>query len=114
MIKNLSITSPHLTRSDTYSVPYVGNNGQSAGTVRWNILIQQMEVSDGIGWINISQNADIGLDWSATEAIHWVQDKIKEEEEFKTKLEKHPTLKHAYEQYKIIEALVYEEETSGT
>jgi hypothetical protein len=39
---------------------------------------------------------------------------MKEESALKAKLEKFPALKHAYEQYKIIEALVHEEETSGT
>jgi hypothetical protein len=77
-------------------------------------MTQQMEVSDGNNWINISQNASIGLSWTANEAIQWVQEKMKEESALKAKLEKFPALKHAYEQYKIIEALVHEEETSGT
>lgn len=113
MIKNLDITSPHLTGS-VYSAPYVGNNGQSAGNVRYNTMTQQMEVFDGNSWVNISQNASIGLSWTADEAIRWAGEKMKEERELKAKLEKYPALKHAYEQYKIIEALVYEEESSGT
>ena len=113
MIKTLDITSPHLTGS-TYSTPYVSNNGQSAGNVRWNTMTQQMEVCDGNNWINISQTASIGLSWTADEAIRWASEKMAEERELKAKLEKYPTLKHAYEQYKIIEALVYEEEQSGT
>jgi hypothetical protein len=113
MIKNLDITSPHLTGT-TYSTPYIGNNGQSAGSVRYNTMTQQMEVFDGNSWLNISQNASIGLSWTADEAIRWASEKMKEERELKAKLEKYPALKHAYEQYKIIEALVHEEETSGT
>jgi hypothetical protein len=113
MIKNLTITSPHLTGS-AYSAPHVGNNGQSAGSVRYNTMTQQMEVYDGNSWINISQNASIGLSWTADEAIRWASEKMAEERELKAKLEKYPTLKHAYEQYKIIEALVHEEETSDT
>jgi hypothetical protein len=113
MIKNLDITSPHLT-SSAYSTPYINNNGQSAGTVRYNTMTQQMEVFDGVSWINISQNASIGLSWTADEAIRWAHDRMHEERDLKAKLEKYPSLKHAYEQYKIIEALVYEEEQSGT
>jgi hypothetical protein len=113
MIKNLDITSPHLT-SSAYSAPYINNNGQSAGTVRYNTMTQQMEVFDGVSWINISQNASIGLSWTADEAIRWAHDRMHEERDLKAKLEKYPSLKHAYEQYKIIEALVYEEEQSGT
>ena len=112
MIKNLDITSPHLT-GWTYSTPHVNNNGQSAGTVRYNTMTQQMEVSDGINWINISQNASIGLSWAAEEAIRWAQEKMREESELKAKMEKYPSLKLAHEQFKMIEILVHEEETSG-
>ena len=113
MINNLSVTSPHLSTS-SYSAPYIGNNGQSAGSVRWNTMTQQMEVYDGNVWINISQNASVGLSWTAEETIRWAQEKMRDEQELKAKLEKYPTLKHAYEQYKMVEALVHEEETSGT
>jgi hypothetical protein len=111
MIKNLDITSPHLSGS-FISPPYINNNGQSAGTVRYNIMTQQMEVFGGVNWINISQNASIGLSWTANEAIQWAQEKMKEESELKAKLEKYPTLNSAYEQFKMIEVLVYEEEKS--
>ena len=113
MVNNLSITSPYLTTS-SYSAPYVGNNGQSAGNLRYNTMTQQMEAFDGNSWINISQNVTVGMNWTAEEAIRWAQEKMKEESELRAKLEKHPTLKHAYEQYKMVEALVYEEEKSGT
>jgi hypothetical protein len=33
-----------------------------------------------------------------------------EEKELKAKMEKYPTLKSAYEQFKMVEALVYEDE----
>ena len=113
MINNLTVTSPHLTTS-AYSSPHVGNNGQSAGNVRYNTMTQQMEAFDGYNWVNISQNVSIGLGYEAETTIKWASEKMAEERELKAKLEKYPTLKHAYEQYKMIEALVYEEETSGT
>ena len=109
MIKNLDITSPHLTGS-AHSAPYVGNNGQSAGSVRYNTMTQQMEAFDGSNWINISVNANLSLSYGAEEAIRWASEKMAEERELKAKLEKYPTLKSAYEQYKLVEALVYEEE----
>jgi hypothetical protein len=77
-------------------------------------MTQQMEVFDGISWINISQNASIGLSWTADEAIRWAQERMHEDRDLKAKMEKYPTLKSAYEQFKMIEALVYEEEKSGT
>jgi hypothetical protein len=113
MINHLSITSPHLTTS-SYQAPYIGNNGQSAGNMRYNTMTQQMEVFDGSIWISISQNVTVGMSWTAEEAIRWAQEKMQEESELKAKIEKYPTLKHAYEQYKMVEALVYEEEKIGT
>ena len=109
MVNYLSITSPHLTTS-SYQAPYIGNNGQSAGNMRFNTTTQQMEVFDGNVWINISQNVLIGLSYTGEEAIRWTQEKMREERELKEKLEKYPTLKDAYEQFKMIEALVYKEE----
>lgn len=110
MINNLTVTSPHLTTS-SYFAPYINNNGmQSAGQMRYNTSTQQMEVYDGSSWISISQNVSVGLTLAAEDAIRWVQTKMAEEKELKAKMEKYPTLKHAYEQYKMVEALVYEDE----
>ena len=113
MIKNLDITSPFLT-SSSYSAPYVGNNGQSAGNVRYNTMTQQMEVFDGGSWINISQNVSVGMSYEADEVLRWAGYKMREEAELKAKMEKYPTLKSAYEQFKMLEILVHDEETSGT
>ena len=78
MINNLTSSSPYLLTS-SYSAPYIGNNGQNAGNVRFNTMSQQMEVFDGSGWINISVNANLGLSYGAEETIRWVQDKMAEE-----------------------------------
>jgi hypothetical protein len=95
-------------------MPHIGNNGQSAGTVRWNTSGQQMEVFDGIAWITINQNVTIGMSNEADEVLRWAGYKMREEDELKKRMEKYPTLKHAYEQYKMVEILVHEEEQSGT
>jgi hypothetical protein len=78
MINNLTSSSPNLiTFANT--APYIGNNGQSAGTVRFNTMTQQMEAYDGVAWINISMNANLSLSYGAEETIRWAQDKMKEE-----------------------------------
>lgn len=109
MIKNLDITSPHLTGS-VYSAPYVGNNGQSAGTMRWNTAGQQMEVFDGSTWITINQNITLGMTWTAEEAIRWAGEKMKEEQDLKQRMEKNPGLKDAYEKFQIMDILTKEDE----
>jgi hypothetical protein len=95
-------------------MPYIGSNGQSAGTVRWNISGQQMEVFDGNTWVSINQNITLGLSHEADEVLRWAGYKMREEDELKKRMEKYPTLKNAYEQFKMIEILVHEEEASGT
>lgn len=109
MINNLSITSPHLTTS-SYSAPYIGNTGQSAGNMRFNTTTQQMEVFDGSIWINISQNVSVGLSWTAEEAIRWAHDKMQEESELKERMEKHPGLRDAYEKFQMMDILTKEED----
>jgi hypothetical protein len=113
MIKNIT-QSGAFTQVSSYYPPQIYNTGQSAGEMRYNTNTQQMEVYDGSNWISISQTATVGLSLDAEEAIRWAREKMVEEAELKTKIEKYPTLKSAYEQFKMIEALVYEEEKSGT
>jgi len=78
MINNLTSSSPNLLTS-SYTAPYIGNTGQSAGNVRFNTMTQQMEVFDGSIWINISMNANLSLSYGAEETIRWAQDKMMEE-----------------------------------
>ena len=113
MINNLSITSPHFTNS-SYSTPYIGNNGQSAGNMRFNTMTQQMEVFDGNMWINISQNVTVGMTWTAEEAIRWATEKMEEERALKQRMEKHPGLKDAYEKFQIMDILTKEDESQRT
>ena len=112
MIKTIS-QSGAFTQVSSYYPPQIYSTGQSAGEVRYNTNTQQMEVYDGNNWISISQNVTVGLSYDAEETIRWAQTKRAEEIELKVKMEKYPTLKSAYEQFKMIEALVYEEEKSG-
>jgi hypothetical protein len=110
MINNLSITSPHLSTSGAYTTPYIGNNGQSAGNMRFNTMTQQMEVFDGSTWINISQNVTVGMTWTAEEAIRWASEKMAEERALKERMEKHSGLKDAYEKFQIMDILTKEED----
>ena len=82
--------------------------------MRFNTATQNIEVYDGSMWQVISQNVTVGMSWTSEEAIRWAERKMHEEDQLKAKMEKYPTLKSAYDQFKMIEALVYEEEKSGT
>ena len=107
MIKDIITTGPYLEVDRTYP-GYVAAGGLSAGHIRWNTNTQEAEVYDGTLWVNVSTNYKVNLSNYAINALEWAHKKMREEQELLDKMEKHPTLKHAYEQFKTIEALVYE------
>ena len=90
--------------------PYINNGGQSSGEMRYSTSNQTVEVYNGNTWQNISRDVNLMLTPDAEAAITWALTKMHEEKEFKAKMEKYPTLKSAYEQYKMVEALVYEDD----
>lgn len=106
MINNLTATSPHLT-TNSYT-PYIGNNGQSAGNMRFNTISQQIEVFDGMIWQVISQNVSVGMTWTAEEAIRWADRKMQDERNLEERMAKHPALKDAYEKFVTIDILTRE------
>jgi hypothetical protein len=112
MIKNIT-QSGAFVQVSSYNPPNIYNTGQSAGEMRYNTNTQHIEVYDGTNWISISQTPTVSLSYEAEEAIRWVRDSMVKEAKLKAKIEKYPTLKSAYEQFKMIEALVYEEEKIG-
>lgn len=109
MINNLTTSSAHLV-SSPYTTPYIGNNGQSAGSMRFNTVMQQIEVFDGISWIAISQHVSVGMTWTAEEAIRWAQTKMEEERDLKARMERHPGLKDAWEKFQLMDLLTREED----
>jgi hypothetical protein len=96
MIKHITSNSANLM-SSSYIPPYVNNNGQSAGQVRFNTSTQNMEVYDGNMWIAISQNVSMGLSYGAEEAIRWAHERMTMEATAKEMAEKHKAVAAALE-----------------
>jgi len=111
MINTLTSTSPHIT-TNSYSGPYIGNNGQSSGNVRFNTMNQQLEVYDGSMWHSITQNVNIGMSLNAEDAIRWAQKKMDDERNLEARMAKHPGLKDAYEKFQLIDILTREIESA--
>lgn len=91
-------------------VPYVNQNitNPMQGMIRvWG---SDMQVFDGSNWMNIGTSyATIGLDSSTEEIIMWAKRKMQEEQDLEERMERHPGLKQAYEQFKIMDILTLEE-----
>lgn len=120
MINSINATGKYtqvLGGGSTYIYAQIGTqqyNSQSAiGDMRYNISLQCAEVFDGSTWKSLAMPASIGLTQRAEQILDWAEKKMIDDQVLQTKLEKYPALKQAYEQFKMVEALVHEEEHSG-
>lgn len=110
-IVNITNSSPFIGINQQYT-SYVGNNGPSAGMVRFNPSNQNLEAYDGSTWINISANISVEMNYGAIDSLHWVMKKMNEEQRIKELAEQHPmvadalaTLKDASERLEVALAL---------
>lgn len=110
MIKYLHSFSPNIQISNPISPPIYNNGMQSAGMMRYNTSMNQVEVYDGTSWLVLDQSANIGLSPEADRAIEWAKKAMQEEALLKERLEKYPALKDVYEKFKMVEELVKHEE----
>ena len=111
MIKGLQGVGSVQVGAGNTSVPYVNQNTNNPMQGMIRVWGTDMQVFDGSNWMNITTSyATVGLDMSTEEAIQWAKRKIVEERELKARMERHPGLKQAYEQFKIMDVLTLEEE----
>lgn len=92
------------------------SSGASAfsGQVRYNSQAGGMEIFDGTAWQRIGDSiAQVGLSPEADRILDWAQRKMDEEAELKSRMERHPGLKDAYEKFKIMDALTHEDDNAG-
>jgi hypothetical protein len=113
MIKGIN-SSRYISVTPSSPREHINNGGQSSGEMRYNTSNQSVEVYNGNTWQTISEHITLNLTPDAESAIQWATGKMHEENELKAKMEKYPSLKSAYEQYKLVEALVYKEDKVGT
>ena len=110
MIKGLQGTPGIIVDGGNTSLPYVNQNSSNPMQGMMRIWGTDMQVFDGSSWITMSTSyATVGLEPTAEEAIKWVRHKMEEERDLLQRMERHPGLKQAYEQFKIMDALTLEE-----
>jgi hypothetical protein len=124
MIKGLYQSGKYLTVSggnpppSPYIQPNYGASSSGAqgftGQVRYSSANQCMEVFDGSTWQMIQTTmASVGLNADAERTIEWAQKKMLEELDLMARMDRHPGLRQAYEQFRIMDALTLQEEKHG-
>jgi hypothetical protein len=110
MIKGLQGIGGVTVTGGNTSVPYVNPNVNNPMQGMMRINGTDLQVFDGSSWLNLSTSyATVGLEPTAEEAIKWVRYKMEEERDLLQRMEQHPGLKQAYEQFKIMDILTLEE-----
>lgn len=79
-------------------------NALSAGNMRFNTSLQQIEVYDGNSWISLTSNTPtISLTSEAESLLDWAKQKMAEEAKEKSLAQSNPTIADLLEQKKSIE-----------
>jgi hypothetical protein len=115
MIKAIVSSSPHIQLQNNWAYyPNINNSTPAAGMLRYNSNVQQIEVTDGMGWLPISTTPSISLSPEVEELIRWAKQHRAEVEAEKKLRENHPAIKNAWEQYQVVKTLsINLEETSN-
>jgi len=111
MIDSIHSSSPYITIGGSSASTYVNgySGAQGVGNMRYNTSMQKMEVFDGNNWMQLNMSSpSIGLSGVAQSAIDWAFNKMNEESALKARMERHPGLRQAYEQFQIIDILTKE------
>jgi hypothetical protein len=114
MIKGLQGSAHVVVTGGNTSVPYVNSNINNPVQGMMRISGSDMQVFDGSGWLSMTTSyATVALSPTTEEAINWAKRKMQEEKDLHKRMEQHPGLKSAYEQFQIMDALTLKEDNSA-
>jgi hypothetical protein len=114
MIKGIQGSAHVAVNGGNTSLPFVNANINNPMTGMIRIHGTDMQVFDGSGWISMSTSyATVALNPTTEEAIDWARHKMQEEKDLHERMKKHPGLKSAWEQFKIMDALTAEEDNGA-
>ena len=114
MIKGLQGSAHVVVNGGDTTVPYVNSNANNPIQGMLRVNGTNMQVFDGTNWIMMNASyATVALSPTTEEAIDWAKRKMQEEKDLHKRMTKHPGLKQAYEQFKIMDILTLEEKKHG-
>lgn len=97
--------------SNTSSTPYISPGSQSAGLVRWNTNMNELEVYDGVAWKQMSSSVEISLDPETEMILAWAKEKMLEERKIDELCKKFPGLERARANFEVFKRLAQSEST---
>ena len=114
MIDGITPGTGLVTTGGTAIQPYISPGSQSAGILRYNSSLRNIEVYDGVSWLTLSGGqTQISLDGPTQEAVQWVRRQMEKEKRLEELAKKHPAVadalaavEHAQQQLDIVTALV--------
>ena len=116
MIKNIHGIGQYLMVYTNTASNYINNysGAQGVGNLRFNTVIQTMEVYDGQMWQSLKMGeSTVTLTQDAVEALDWAKQKRQEERKLKELAEQHPAVadqiaavREAEEKLRMLAALV--------
>jgi hypothetical protein len=94
--------------------PYISPGSQSAGILRYNTNLKNIEVYDGVSWLTLSGgHTQISLDGPTQEAVQWVRRRMEQEKRLEELARQYPAVAdaaaavaQAQEQLDIVTTLV--------
>lgn len=105
MITNIAACGD-ITISTAINQPYAADTtNKHIGEVSFNFSTNQFEIYNGSSNVPYYNTVDVSLSPYVNDAIKWVHNKMAEERELQTRMEKYPALKKAYDNFIIIDQL---------
>jgi hypothetical protein len=80
-----------------------------AGTVKWNSANQCLQVYTGICWTDYVQECELSLSADFQDICKWARNKMAQEQQLQQRMKTNPALRHAYEQFQLLDILTQEE-----
>lgn len=105
MIKNI-LSKNYITINRQVHQPYISPGSQSAGMVRFNINTNELEVYNGVAWLAIASDVEIGLGSEVEMILDWAREKMLEDQRIDELCKKHPGLAKARDNYEMFKRLV--------
>ena len=83
---------------------------ETTGNTRFNPTTGNIEYYNGLKWMTMPYtNVSIKLENETEQVLAWAKQKMIEDELLQSRLKDCPSLKHAYEQFKLLDALTIKE-----